>query len=166
MRRISRHYSIRLALALLALFTLAHLTGAIHHPGLRVFNGVLHLGFVYLAVRKYRIEYPREWNYASGAGVGVVVGMAGTLLFVVAVGAFLGARPDVMADIAANTRLANYLNPFTAAAVLMVEGFAVSVFAAYFSMRVVDGDRAARRAAEAYRRSPALVRTREPGERD
>ena len=151
MRSISIRYGLRLMLALLALFLVAHLTGAVHHPGLRVLNGVFHLGIIYLAVRKYRIEYPREWNYASGVGTGVVAGMIGTILFAVAVGLFLAVRPDVMADIMVNTRLSAYLNPFTAAAVLTVEGFAVTVFASYFSMRFVDADRKARLEAEAMR---------------
>ena len=144
MRSISIRYGLRLTLALLVLFSLAHLTGAIHHPGLRFVNGFFHVGFIYLAIRKYRIEYPREWNYASGVGTGVVAGMIGTLLFAVAVGTFLGLRPDVMADIAAHTRVAQYLSPVTAAAVMVVEGFAVTAFASYFVMRLVDADRKAR----------------------
>ena len=66
MRSITLRYGLRMTAALLALFSLAHLTGAIHHPALRLLNGFVHVGFIYLAIRKYRIEYPREWNYASG----------------------------------------------------------------------------------------------------
>ena len=138
MKSISVRYGLRLTIALLLLFSLAQLTGLIHHPGLRVFNGVFHLGLVYLAIRRYRLLYPRDWNYATGVGVGVAAGMIGTVLFAAGVGLFLALRPDVLAEIAANTRLATYLNPVTAAAVLTVEGFAVTVFASYFSMRIVD----------------------------
>ena len=156
MKSISVRYGLRLALALFALFSLAHLTSLIHHPGLRAFNGVFHLGLVYLAVRRYRQLHPRAWNYASGTGVGVAAGMIGTVVFAAGVGVFLGLRPDVMADIAAHTRLAEYLNPVTAAAVLTVEGFAVTVFASYFSMRLVDAGRAP---APAVAADPARPRT-------
>lgn len=142
MKSIPVRYGLRLALALLVLFSLAHLTGAIHHPSLRVFNGVFHLGLVYLAVRRFRQRRASAWNYASGVGVGVAAGMIGTVVFAAAVGLFLAVRPDVLAEIAANTRVAAYLNPVTAAAVMCVEGFAVTVFASYFSMRVVDAARA------------------------
>lgn len=138
MKSISIRYGLRLTVALFVLFALAQATDFIHHPGLRVFNGVFHLGLVFLAIRRYRQLHPGAWNYASGTGVGVAAGMIGTVLFAVGVGVFLAVRPDVMADIAANTRLARYLNPVTAAAVLFVEGFAVTVFASYFSMRIVD----------------------------
>ena len=138
MKSISFRYGLRLAVALCALFGLALATEFLHHPGLRVFNGVFHLGLVYLAIRRYRQLHPGAWNYASGTGVGVAAGMLGTVLFVIGVGIFLAVRPDVLADIASNVRLARYLNPVTAAAVLFVEGFAVTVFASYFSMRIVD----------------------------
>ena len=155
MTALSLRYGLRLALALLALFSLAHLAGFHDNPGLRLLNGIVHVGFIYAVLRKYRIERPREWNYASGVGTGVAAGMIGTLLFVVAVGIFLAVRPDVLEAIVAGTRLGKYLTPFTAAAVLAVEGFAVTVFASYFCMRVVDADRGAASAAAAYQREVA-----------
>ena len=149
MKSISIRYGLRMGLALLVLFSVAHLAGAVENPSLRWLNGIVHIGFIYLALRKYRIEFGREWNYASGVGIGVLAGMIGTLLFAVAVGIFLGARPDVLAEIASHTRLGAYLNPVTAAAVMVVEGFAVTAFASYFCMRIVDSDRRAKAAAAA-----------------
>ncbi len=141
MKSIILRYGLLLALVLLVLFSLALAAGFLENPTLRVFNGVFHFGLIYMAVRKYRVAKGTDWNYASGTGVGVLAGMLGTLIFAIAVGLFLAARPEVLADIAANTHVAQYLNPLTAALVLCVEGFAVTVFSSYFSMRLVDADR-------------------------
>ena len=141
MRRVTFKYGIQLFALLGALFTAALLAGFIEHTGLRVLNGIFHVGIVYLAVRSYRRRRPDRWNYLTGFGAGVAAGMFGTVLFCILVALVLAGNPELMDAVTAGTRVGNYLNPITAALVLALEGFLVTFFASYASMRVVDSDR-------------------------
>ena len=141
MRRVTFKYGIQLFALLSALFAAAVMAGFIEHTGLRVLNGIFHVGIVYLAVRSYRRRRPGNWNYLTGFGAGVAAGTFGTVLFCALVAVVLAGSPDLMEAVTVGTRVGRYLNPITASLVLALEGFLVTFFSSYAAMRLVDGDR-------------------------
>ena len=78
----------------------------------------------------------------SGVTTGVLTSMAGVLPFTVFILVFLYKSPDLMEALTMKAdSLGPYMNPWTAALVVLIEGIAVSLVGSYIIMRVVDSYR-------------------------
>ncbi len=108
----------------------------------RVFNVLIHVVVISFAISKYKRQFPADFNYMSGVTVGVLTSLAGVIPFAVFIFVFLHKSPDLMeALVARSDSLAPYMNPTTAALVVLLEGVAVSLVGSYIIMRVVDSYR-------------------------
>ena len=108
----------------------------------RVLNGIIHLVVIALAISKYKNAYPEDFNYLTGVSTGLVTSVVGVLPFTLFLLIFLFKSPDLMEDIIARSDgLSQYLNPYTASLVVMIEGLAVSAVGSYVIMRIVDSYR-------------------------
>ena len=106
---------------------------------LRAFNGVIHLGLIYLAIRQYRRENEKtKGNYLSGVAMGMYASVIGVLLFSIFMGFYLGMDQAFMQSIKSDIAIAKYFNPFTTTLFIMTEGIAISLIGSYIVTRIVD----------------------------
>jgi len=108
----------------------------------RIFNAVIHLSIITVAIKAYKDRYPDEFNYISGVVTGVVTSLVGVIPFAIFMLIFLSLTPDFMESIRLEAEnVGRYLTPFTASLIVLLEGLAVSVLASYIIMRIVDSYR-------------------------
>lgn len=108
----------------------------------RVFNILIHVVVIGFAISAYKKHYPKDFNYMSGVSVGVLTSLTGVIPFAIFILVFLFKSPDLMEALTVKAdSLAPYMNPFTAALVVLVEGLAVSLIGSYTIMRLVDSYR-------------------------
>jgi hypothetical protein len=107
---------------------------------LRVFNGVIHVYFIYQAIKMYRDLYPADRNnYILCAAQGIMASLIGILGFTFFMILFLTFNPSLMDSIkAANPTISVYLNPFSASLFVLTEGVIVSLFGSYIVTRVLN----------------------------
>ncbi len=105
----------------------------------RIFNGLIHIALITIAIKRYKDYHPQDFNYLSGVTVGVLTSLVGVIPFSIFMLVFLSITPDFMAFLQAEaTSIGSYLTPFTASLIVLVEGLAVSVLASYIIMRIID----------------------------
>lgn len=124
---------------LMAIFMGSYLLGQASNYNLRVLNGVLHIGILYVAINRLRAKKPEtHQNYVSGVAQGMYVGGLGTLAFTLFVSFFLSVNPAVMAEIQQATNLGDSLTPVMAGVFIFMEGVGVSLIGSYLVTRVID----------------------------
>ena len=110
--------------------------GMVQQTELRIFNGVIHIACLYIAIRAYYKRYPENIeNYMLGVAQGMqasVIGVGGFTLFMVI---FLGIDPSLMKSICDNSKVGMYLNPVTASLFIFAEGVIVSLIGSYIVTR-------------------------------
>ena len=50
-----------------------------HNYYYRVFNGVIHITFITIAIKQYKVGYPEEFNYLSGVAMGITSSLVGII---------------------------------------------------------------------------------------
>jgi hypothetical protein len=107
---------------------------------LRVFNGFIHIYFIYQAIKTYRQLYPQDKNnYILCAAQGIMASLIGIIGFTVFMILYLSfINPSLMDSIqAANPTLSAYLNPFSASLFILTEGVVVSLMGSYLITRIL-----------------------------
>jgi hypothetical protein len=136
--------AIKMGLSMLAGFILFFLPMTLIGLGdrseLRVFNGVIHVYFMYQAIKTYRELYPADRNnYILCAAQGILTSLIGILGFTFFMIVFLSFNPSLMDSIqAANPTISVYLNPFSASLFILTEGVIVSLVGSYMITRVLN----------------------------
>ena len=140
MKRSVIRYGLVMFLGLLGFFLIMHVLNLSQHYNLRIFNGVIHLGIIWLAIHRYRKIEPVEFNnYMGGVAVGVLTSAVGITLFCLFQVVYLAINKSFMSQLQENVPyIGEYLTPFTAAWTIFVEGLAVSVIGSYIITRIVD----------------------------
>jgi hypothetical protein len=119
-------------------FLLMNAFGIASNTNLRIFNFVIHIAFIYLAIKSYRETHRDTFqNYAKGLVLGMYTSAIGVLGFTVFFSLYLSINPTLMLDFKQSLPLSKYLNPFTLSIFVLVEGTAVSLIASYILSRVV-----------------------------
>lgn len=137
----------------IGLFLLMHEIGQARNYHLRVLNGVLHIGLLFVAIREYRKKYPNQYsNYVSGVTLGLLASAIGAIGFAAFVGIYLSADTEFMSYIQNSIEIGKYFTPFTTSLFLVVEGIAVGLIGSYIITRVTDAAYAEPEAWERYRR--------------
>ena len=139
MKKIAIKYGLWMLLGFTAFFLLMHLFGQSQNYNLRVFNGVIHLSIIYLAIRDFR-QQNREGinNHLSGVAMGMYASLIGVVGFTVFMILFLAFSPGFMEVIKASMPVGKYLNPVTTSMFILVEGVATSLIGSYIITRIVD----------------------------
>ncbi len=119
-------------------FLLMNLFGLASNTNLRIFNFLIHMGFIYFAIKAYRESHRDTFpNYAKGLVLGMYTSAIGVLGFTIFFLLFLTINPALMLEFKEVLPLGKYLNPFTLSIFVLVEGTAVSLIGSYILSRVV-----------------------------
>ena len=110
-----------------------------HNYYFRIFNGLIHIGFITMAIKQYKKRFPDDFNYLSGVGIGITASLIGIVPFSLFLLIFLASSPEFMHALVENVELVGqYLTPFTASLIVLLEGVGISFIASYIIMRIVD----------------------------
>ncbi len=153
MKKIAIKYGLFMLAGFTAFFLIMHLVGQSQNYNLRVFNGVIHIGLITMAIREYRKKHPETYsNYVSGVAMGIYASLIGVLGFTVFMVLYLSGDTEFMNYIKDSMPIGQYLNPITASLFILVEGVAVSLIGSYIVTRIIDMQGADKEAWENYRR--------------
>ena len=139
MRAISIKMGLWMLMGFVGFFLLAYLLGFGDRSELRVFNGVIHIYCLYLALQSYQALHPESVsNYMSGVALSLMTSVIGVIGFTLFMTIFLNLNPELMDNIRQHSQLGTYMNPFTSSLYIAAEGLIVSVVGAYILVRVMD----------------------------
>ena len=139
MRKIAIRYGILMFIGFTVYFLLMHLLGRSANSTLRLFNGIIHLWLLALAIRRYRLENDiQSGKYVPGVALGMYASAIGVVAFSVFMLLFLSFHPTLMGDIKDQAALGPYLNPFTATLSILAEGLVVSLIGSYIWVRIFE----------------------------
>lgn len=139
MKKIAIKYGLLMWAGFTALFLIMHLLGLSQNANLRLVNGVVHIGFLYLAIKAYRQEHRESVrNYLSGIAVGMYSSAIGIIAFAAFMSVFFFINPGFLESVQGSFFLEKYLTPFTGTIVIVAEGIAVSLIMSYIVTRIVD----------------------------
>jgi hypothetical protein len=139
MRAISIKMGLWMLMGFVGFFLLAYLLGFGQRSELRIFNGVIHIYCLYLALQAYQVLHPESSsNYVSSVALCVMSSVIGVVGFTLFMTIFLSIDTSLMNNIRQNSQLGLYLNPFTSSLYILAEGLAVSIIGSYILARVMD----------------------------
>jgi hypothetical protein len=137
MRAISIQLGLVMLAGFIAIFYIIYMLGYAQHTELRVFNAIVHLSCMYIAIRAYyKAEKANVENYMLGVAQGMetsVIGVVGYALFIIV---FMKIDPRLMNLIKQNSNMAIYLNPYTITLAILAEGLMVSLIGSYIMTRI------------------------------
>ncbi len=138
MKTLAIKYGIRMFAGFTLFFLIMHFLGQSQNFNLRIFNGVIHLGFMYLAIKAYKEQFPESLdNYLNGVAVAMYSSAIGILPFSIFLMIFLDQTPHLMAEFKAHTPIGEYLTPVTASVFVFMEGLIISLIGGYVLTRIV-----------------------------
>ena len=139
MRSISIKMGLWMLVGFITFFLLMFMMGLGHRIELRVFNGIIHISCLYLAIKSYRELHPETvGDPISGVAQGVMASLIGILGFTVFMTIFLSVDTNLMAEIRKGSPVAIYLEPFTVSLFILAEGIVISVIGSYILTRILD----------------------------
>ena len=139
MRNIAIRYGLWMFVGFTAFFFIMHLFGFSQRYDLRIFNGVIHLSLMYLAIREYRSKNRESVNnYISGVAMGMYASVIGVLPFTIVMFLYLVLNPEFMANVTDNADLQRFITPLTASLFIFTEGIAISLIGSYIETRIID----------------------------
>jgi hypothetical protein len=142
MNQIAFRYGLWMFFGLTAFFLLMHIFHLSENFYLRIFNGVIHLGLLWLALRAWnRNHHAGTSDVASGVVVGMFTSFVGVVPFAFFMAIFLEFNPDLLNSIKQQTPLAEYLNPITSCFFIVVEAIVISLIGSYIMVRIMDAIR-------------------------
>lgn len=139
MKHIALRYGLWMFLGFTGFFLLMHLLDLSQNYYLRVFNGIIHVGFLWMALRTwYRDHHEPSDDYTSGVVMGMFTSFAGVLPFTVFMVLFLAYNPSFLASIQSQSPIGQYFTPVTASLFILVEGIAASLILSYVMVRLLE----------------------------
>ncbi len=139
MTKIAVKFGLIFFAALLVYFLLMRSLDLSDNFDFRVFNGLFQSVIIYLALRTYSRKFPQDWNYLTGVITGVLTSLVGVLPFAIFQILHLNINVGFMNHLKENVPyIGQYLNPFYASLIVLVEGMAVGMVLSYICMRIVD----------------------------
>lgn len=139
MKQIALRCGIWMFFGFTAIFLTMHLFGWSGNAWLRMLNGVVHLGGLWVALRMWLHLHPEEHdNYPAGVALGMMTTLVAVLPFTIFLTLFLAYSPGLLSDIQSQTPLGDYFNPVTSSFIVAVEGIVVGLVGSYILMRVME----------------------------
>ncbi len=139
MRKIAIKYGLYMLGGFIAFFLLMYLIGLSGNTWLRIFNGFIHMGFVYLAIKEYREKFPDGINnYVSGVATGMFTSLYGVIGFSIFILLFLIYSPTFFNDVKNNIPIGQYITPITGTLFILAEGIVISLIGSYILTRIID----------------------------
>jgi len=142
MRKIAIKYGLWMFIGFTLYFVVMHLLGLSETFEARLFNGVVHLSLLYLAIQEYRKadETGDTSNYMRGVAVGMYSSFIGVLGFTIFMVIFLSINDSFMMALKEHFAIGRYLNPLSASLFMFVEGIAVGLIGSYIITRVQESN--------------------------
>lgn len=132
MRKISLEYGLFLFMCLMGFFMFMFMLNHAANINLRYLNSVIHATILYIAIKEYyKSTEHRSINYFKGLSLGISVSLVGIILFVIFQLIFMSLNPGFLETIKANFIFGSYLNPFTVAIGIFIEGLSMSILGSY-----------------------------------
>ncbi|MCB9306732.1 MAG: hypothetical protein H6565_09050 [Lewinellaceae bacterium] len=139
MKHIALRYGLWMFLGFTGFFLAMHMLQLSEKYYLRIFNGVIHVACLWLALRSWLHEHPdASEDYTSGVVMGMFTSLVGVIPFTIFMVLFLAYNPAFMANIQHQSPIGQYFTPVTASLFILVEGIAVSIILSYMLMRVLE----------------------------
>ena len=124
--------------SLVGFFLLMFCLGLGFHSELRFFNAFILLFFMYRDIRAWYLSHPESIdNYLSGVTQGMGAAVIGVVGFTVFMILFLWMNPVFMDTLRQNSQVGEYLGPFTASIIILIEGVATSLIGSYILTRIL-----------------------------
>lgn len=120
--QVSQIYGTLIFLGLTVYFLLMYAIGAVHIIGLRFLNVVIMLAGIYYAILQYRRTHDGEISYFRTLTLGTATAFIGSTTFGIFLFFFLKFEGNLMESIKQNEEIGQYLNPYIATCVVMMEG--------------------------------------------
>lgn len=140
-RRIAEIYGTLIAIALTVYFFVMYAVGLAHVLSLRLLNLAILLAGVYYALKQYRRTHNGELNYFRALTIGVSASTIGVTTFAFILFIFLRLNGSFMQHIADNEPMGQYLNPYIAAAAILIEGVTSGFFVTYVMLNWISTTR-------------------------
>ena len=139
MLKIAIKYGFVLALGLTFFFLIMHFLNLSQNYNLRLFNGVIHLSVIYFAMKAgLSTGVISGENYVNSVFLGMLSAFIGVSLFALFQMLFLNFDAVFMERIRETSGIGEYLNPYTASLIILVEGVAVSLIGSYLIARIIE----------------------------
>lgn len=139
MKNIALRYGFWMFLGFTGFFLLMHLLNLSQNYYLRMFNGVIHIAFLWLALRVwYRDHHEPSDDYTSAVVTGMSTSLVGVLPFTIFMVLFLAYNPSFLANIQSQSPIGQYFTPVTASLFILVEGIAASLILSYIMVRLLE----------------------------
>jgi hypothetical protein len=137
MRSLSIQFGLLMLAGFIAIFYIIYMLGYAQHTELRVFNAVVHLSCMYLAIKAYyKTDRENVENYMLGVAQGMEASIIGVVGYALFIAAFMEIDPRLMNLIKQNSPMAIYLNPYTITLGILTEGLIVSLIGSYILTRI------------------------------
>jgi len=122
----------------IAFFLLMYTVGLGYRPELHLFNGVIQLFWLYWAIRSYYAHNPEYLDrYIAGVAQGMRASVIGIGGFTVFMTIFIAMNPGFLETLRQNSKMGEYLTPFTASLFILVEGLMISLIGSYILTRIL-----------------------------
>ena len=122
-------------IGLLAFFLIMKAIGMVHNLELRALNLLIMAGGVYYAIKSISKRNP-DFDYLKGMGTGLLTAISSSLAFALFNMIYLMAiNPDFMDEIRETEPFSEYLNPFSVAIVILMEGISSGVLLSFGFMQ-------------------------------
>ncbi|MDO8972057.1 MAG: hypothetical protein Q7U74_15290 [Saprospiraceae bacterium] len=142
MKQIAIRYGVWLFFGLTGFFLLMHLFQLSERFYLRIFNGAIHLGILWLALRAWiRDHHDGAADITSGVAVGMFTSSIGVIPFTLFMATFLEFNPDILSAIKGHASMGAYLTPITACFFIVVEAIVISLIGSYIMLRILSNMR-------------------------
>lgn len=142
MKQIAIKYGMWMLAGFIAFFLIMYIVGQADNTYLRLFNGVIHLSLMGLAINEYRKLRPDTvHNYVSGVGTAFYTSAFGVIGFGVFMMIFLSFDPQLMQAINDHIPLDTAktgFNPITSGVMVIAEGIATTLVGSYIITRIID----------------------------
>jgi hypothetical protein len=139
MLKIAIKFGLILAVSLASFFLIMHFFNLSQNYNLRLFNGIIHLSVIYFALKAGLASGVISGeNYVNSVFLGMLSSFIGVAVFAFFQMLFLNFDTAFMAQIQQTVNIGQYLNPYTASLIILVEGVAVSLIGSYVLARVIE----------------------------
>lgn len=142
MKQIAFRYGLWMFFGLTGFFLLMHILGLSEHYYLRIFNGVIHIGLLWMALSVWtRDHHAGTSDITAGVVVGMFTSFIGVIPFTIFMAIFLAYDPSLLANIKSQTPMGEYFTPMTSCFIVVVEAIVISLIGSYLIVRILDAMR-------------------------
>lgn len=136
---IAEKHGLMVAIGLIIFFFIMRVFDLLHVVELRVFNVVIMIIGIRLAVKAFRKTGEEHFTYFRGMGVGVMTGIFGSLIFGIFVFFYVSfIDTGLMQLIIENEPMGRFMNPYIVSVIIAVEGIASALLVSFILMNYLD----------------------------